>query len=694
MMNKILFFLLLAASNIYAQTSNFFVHAHQDDAVYFSGVKMFNTLRNLEKTTFIVISASDQGAHDGPLSGWYDTKEYPNPFPFYEARDNGLKKAIQYCVTDKALPKKYSAETTTVTINGKKVRKWEYGTTVTAYFLDLPNGQCCNFGMGGYPANSNENLEQLLKGQIPSITNVTGTTTYNGWNEVIATINGIFRAERGRENKVYTTDVDLKVNPDDHTDHYMSGVLALEAMKDIDGFSPFLHVDYNLTALTPNLSPIDIVYKSSTFGAMINGIADRGYNSNRHFSFLHWFTAEYIRQSSATKELSNLDPLLKGPNSPDGNIAFRKPSRASHIENGRASSQANDGRKDLNNYWAASSYPQSWQVDLGDLYEVNKIILTTYYDGKRYYQYDIEGSIDGVNWKKIVDYSKNTRIATEAGDTFDISNEEARYLKVNMKHNTANTSVHIIEFEAYGDIVSEDYGDNIALNKPSRASDVENGRASSLANDGRKDLNNYWAAASYPEWWQVDLGGLYDVNRIIVTTYYDQNRYYQYDIESSLDGVNWKSIVDFSRNTNLATSAGNIFSIGNERARYLRVNMKHNTANTSVHIIEFEAYGTEVTVSKSLRSDRIFEENTLKLYANPSENGFFDIDLSSAIGEAVNFVIADINGNQVTYGSFDVNHGNIERIDLSAYEDGMYILNIKIGAGRELKNEKLILKRK
>ncbi|WP_159291728.1 hypothetical protein [Tenacibaculum maritimum] len=192
------------------------------------------------------------------------------------------------------MPKKYSEETTTVTINGKKVRKWEYGTTVTAYFLDLPNGQCCNFGMGGYPANSNENLEQLLKGQIPSITNVTGTTTYNGWNEVIATINGIFRAEKGRENKVYTTDVDLKVNPDDHTDHYMSGVLALEAMKDIDGFSPFLHVDYNLTALTPSLSPIDIAYKSSTFGGMINGIADRGYNSNRHFSFLHWFTAEYI----------------------------------------------------------------------------------------------------------------------------------------------------------------------------------------------------------------------------------------------------------------------------------------------------------------------------------------------------------------------------------------------------------------
>ncbi|MCA0133956.1 discoidin domain-containing protein, partial [Winogradskyella alexanderae] len=131
-----------------------------------------------------------------------------------------------------------------------------------------------------------------------------------------------------------------------------------------------------------------------------------------------------------------------------------------------------------------------------------------------------------------------------------------------------------------------------ALNKPSSASSYEPNSGSSEANDGNYSAsNNYWGANPHGEWWQVDLQNTYNVNKIVVTNYHLDNRYYQYDIEASTDGVSWTKIVDFNDNTTLANSQGNTFESLNATARYLRVNMNYNSANIGVHIVEFEAYG-------------------------------------------------------------------------------------------------------
>jgi hypothetical protein len=76
--------------------------------------------------------------------------------------------------------------------------------------------------------------------------------------------------------------------------------------------------------------------------------------------------------------------------------------------------------------------------------------VVNYYDGSRYYQYDIKASVDDVNWSPLVDFNQNKTPATQGGNTFIINNATARYLRVNMNYNSKNIGVHIVEFEACG----------------------------------------------------------------------------------------------------------------------------------------------------------------------------------------------------------------------------------------------------
>ncbi len=519
--------------------------------------------------------------------------------------------------------------------------------------------------------------------------------------------------------------------------------------------------------------------------------------------------------ASATVNITSED------SSPSGtNIALNKPTSAS-LTDERPSSKAVDSNYALTNWWGATPYPQWWSVDLGASYDLSKIVVYNYYDGNRYYQYDIQGSIDGSSWSTLVDFNTNTSPATNLGNTFNLNNPMARYIRVNMNYNSVNEGVHIIEFEAYGtlsnnsdpnilitaidssasedpldngtftvslpsvntgtaitvnytisgtategsdytalsgsvsipngaqsatitvvpindtavepvetvivtlasgtgynigspsnatvSITSEDIsplpsisvsasdssasespldngiftvslpsvntgtaitvnytisgtategsdytalsgsvsipngaqsatiivvpindievepaetvivtlasgtgyavgspsnatvnissedttpsGTNIALNKPTSAS-LTDERPSSKAVDSNYALTNWWGATPYPQWWSVDLGASYDLSKIVVYNYYDGNRYYQYDIQGSIDGSSWSTLVDFNTNTSPATNLGNTFNLNNPMARYIRVNMNYNSVNEGVHIIEFEAYGT------------------------------------------------------------------------------------------------------
>ncbi|MFK7978505.1 MAG: family 20 glycosylhydrolase [Saprospiraceae bacterium] len=111
---------------------------------------------------------------------------------------------------------------------------------------------------------------------------------------------------------------------------------------------------------------------------------------------------------------------------------------------------ATNGNVTLWEQWGDHNNGNNWiQVDLEKTETVSKFKVYNFWDNYRYYQYSIEGSLDGENWETLVDFSENTEIATNEGYAHDIAAVEVRYLKLKVLYNSANPGLHVVEFSAY-----------------------------------------------------------------------------------------------------------------------------------------------------------------------------------------------------------------------------------------------------
>ena len=111
---------------------------------------------------------------------------------------------------------------------------------------------------------------------------------------------------------------------------------------------------------------------------------------------------------------------------------------------------ATNGRVTLWEQWGDHNNGNNWiQVDLEKSESVNQFKVYNFWDNYRYYQYTIEGSLDGEIWETLVDFSQNTELATDEGYVHDIEAKEVRYLKLKVLFNSANPGLHVIEFSAY-----------------------------------------------------------------------------------------------------------------------------------------------------------------------------------------------------------------------------------------------------
>lgn len=139
-----------------------------------------------------------------------------------------------------------------------------------------------------------------------------------------------------------------------------------------------------------------------------------------------------------------------------GNIAKDKKAVASKEEasgdpNGGPAASAVDGS--LATYWDGGrcDAEPTLTVDLGALYDITKLNVVNYYDG-RYYHYDLYTSTDGVNFTLAVRKDSNDP-ATSKGDVFEVA-LTARYLRVIGRYDSANPSFHLKELRAYGTLHS------------------------------------------------------------------------------------------------------------------------------------------------------------------------------------------------------------------------------------------------
>ncbi len=134
----------------------------------------------------------------------------------------------------------------------------------------------------------------------------------------------------------------------------------------------------------------------------------------------------------------------------------------------------------------------------------------------------------GSSWTTVVSAKTGSGVVT---DTF--SQVAARYVRITVTGNTANTAAHIEEFKVYQS-TSQIHAVTATASSYNGA-----GREPLNAIDGIESNSNYWGTAAVlglPQWLIVDLGFVASINQV-VTHFYDGNtRSYTYNIDVSADG--------------------------------------------------------------------------------------------------------------------------------------------------------------
>lgn len=194
---------------------------------------------------------------------------------------------------------------------------------------------------------------------------------------------------------------------------------------------------------------------------------------------------------------------------------------------------------------------------------------------------------------------------------------------------------------------------NLALGKTTSAStwQEENGHATQNAVDG--DYSTRWCANNDQtgNWWQVDLGQPEEIKGTRVTWEFD-NRHYQYTVEGSADGKEWKTLVDATKDEPKPQSDERKFDA--KDIRYVKITISGLSAGAWASFFEFEVLGKElvettvgarptVPAGKLLAGIKVPPGFNVTLFATPPDAGYPTCLAAAPTGEV--YIGIDENGS-------------------------------------------------
>lgn len=186
--------------------------AHQDDWQLFMGDIVARQVRTTgNQVIFIYLTAGD----DGRDSLYWATRE--------RGALESTRVAVGLAVTDSAADQCSMANALEHVIRKCTIANTE------SYFLRLPDGRRSG---AGFARHSHESLRRLRGKRIASISAVDGSTAYDGWADLISTVGVLIRESSvDRIVTIHTSDPSVVVNPHDHFDHRMAGLLVADSRR-------------------------------------------------------------------------------------------------------------------------------------------------------------------------------------------------------------------------------------------------------------------------------------------------------------------------------------------------------------------------------------------------------------------------------------------------------------------------------
>lgn len=250
----------IAAEGARPDKVSFYFAAHEDDWQLFMNPSAFqDVLNGAAKTVFIHMTAGDAGLGMGRNG---------RKHPFYLARENGAESAIRFMADADSTPVEKSVSN--LPFNGHPIYRIAYRNTVS-YFLRVPDG---NASGAGYPATGFQSLTRLATGANNTLAAIDGTTVYKGWGDLVATVRSIVDYERGHAAvaQLNVAETDVRINPQDHSDHQMTAKAALDAVSGLPCVRRVFYVDYASAHLPENLDVQRRDMQSSVFAVTLAGV--------------------------------------------------------------------------------------------------------------------------------------------------------------------------------------------------------------------------------------------------------------------------------------------------------------------------------------------------------------------------------------------------------------------------------------
>jgi len=206
--------------------------AHQDDWQLFMGDVIAERVRIGKPVVFIYLTAGD----DGRDSLYWTTRERGALESARVAAAVAADSGFGQCSAANALE--------------HVIRKCTVGNT-ESYFLRLPDGR--RDGMG-FASHSYQSLRKLRGNRITSMSALDGSTAYNGWADLLTTVATLVgEGSADRTVTIHTSDPSVVVNPHDHFDHRMAGLLVAESRRKY-GWSVVYYTGYALASRAANRS--------------------------------------------------------------------------------------------------------------------------------------------------------------------------------------------------------------------------------------------------------------------------------------------------------------------------------------------------------------------------------------------------------------------------------------------------------
>ncbi|MBU2886204.1 discoidin domain-containing protein [Gilvimarinus agarilyticus] len=237
----------------------------------------------------------------------------------------------------------------------------------------------------------------------------------------------------------------------------------------------------------------------------------------------------------------------------------------------------------LSSRWSAQGDGQWIEYDLGQVYSVDTLEIALYKGDQRTSTLDIQTSADGNNWQTV--FSGEQPSSTSSQQTFDVTDSDARYVRIVGYGNSSNDWNSITEVDIETSTASSSSSSS-SSSSAGCGSCGTNVTASASTDDGNVaenvldgDLNTRWSGNGDGAILELDLGTSQTVGSVDIAFFKGDERNSMFEIQTSANGSNWDTVLYSAVSSGNTTSLEN-FAVEESEARYVRYVGNGNTANS------------------------------------------------------------------------------------------------------------------